>query len=75
MGIWRVTGSTRLQNLAVYCIFVFNSTPNGNKFGSALNRVGVLGARQKFRAGGGEPTPAGAWLTATRRTRISCSPS
>eukprot|EP00983_Pelagomonas_calceolata_P007431 242539-Pelagomonas_calceolata.AAC.1 len=26
MGIWRVTGSTRIQNLAVRSITVFNST-------------------------------------------------
>eukprot|EP00983_Pelagomonas_calceolata_P061152 1146696-Pelagomonas_calceolata.AAC.1 len=29
MGIWRVTGSTRLQDLAVRSIFVLNSTPCG----------------------------------------------
>eukprot|EP00983_Pelagomonas_calceolata_P046297 1140095-Pelagomonas_calceolata.AAC.4 len=31
MGIWRVIGSTRLHNLAARSIFVFNSTPSGNK--------------------------------------------
>eukprot|EP00983_Pelagomonas_calceolata_P014445 460320-Pelagomonas_calceolata.AAC.1 len=30
MGIWRVTGSTRLQNLAVRSI-IFHSTSSGNK--------------------------------------------
>eukprot|EP00983_Pelagomonas_calceolata_P069722 1150478-Pelagomonas_calceolata.AAC.17 len=29
MGIWRVTGSTRLQNLAVRSIIVANGTPSG----------------------------------------------
>eukprot|EP00983_Pelagomonas_calceolata_P070620 1150858-Pelagomonas_calceolata.AAC.4 len=29
MGIWRVIGSTRLQNLAVRSVCVFNSTPSG----------------------------------------------
>eukprot|EP00983_Pelagomonas_calceolata_P065829 1148764-Pelagomonas_calceolata.AAC.2 len=33
----------------------------------------ALGVKQ-FRAGGGESTPTGAWLTATCQTRISCSP-
>eukprot|EP00983_Pelagomonas_calceolata_P075213 1152901-Pelagomonas_calceolata.AAC.1 len=28
MGIWRVTGSTRLQKLPVRSIIVFNSTPS-----------------------------------------------
>eukprot|EP00983_Pelagomonas_calceolata_P028012 878693-Pelagomonas_calceolata.AAC.1 len=37
MGVWRVTGSTRLQNLAVIR-FVLNNTPSGNKFMSILNR-------------------------------------
>eukprot|EP00983_Pelagomonas_calceolata_P127668 1161429-Pelagomonas_calceolata.AAC.7 len=31
MGIWRVARSSWLQNLTVRNIFVFNSTPNGNK--------------------------------------------
>eukprot|EP00983_Pelagomonas_calceolata_P001125 38668-Pelagomonas_calceolata.AAC.1 len=32
MGVWRDTGSARLQNLAVRSVFVLNSTPSGNKF-------------------------------------------
>eukprot|EP00983_Pelagomonas_calceolata_P104064 1158980-Pelagomonas_calceolata.AAC.5 len=32
MGVWRVTGSTRLQNLAVRSVFVFDGTSSGNKF-------------------------------------------
>eukprot|EP00983_Pelagomonas_calceolata_P076558 1153466-Pelagomonas_calceolata.AAC.2 len=31
MGIRGITGSTRLQDLAVGGIIVFNSTPSGNK--------------------------------------------
>eukprot|EP00983_Pelagomonas_calceolata_P110585 1159688-Pelagomonas_calceolata.AAC.1 len=30
-GFWRVTGSTRVQNLTVKSICAFNSTPSGNK--------------------------------------------
>eukprot|EP00983_Pelagomonas_calceolata_P072793 1151877-Pelagomonas_calceolata.AAC.1 len=41
MGIWRVTGSTRLHNLAVRTITVFHSTSNGNKLVSVLNRMGM----------------------------------
>eukprot|EP00983_Pelagomonas_calceolata_P029124 913369-Pelagomonas_calceolata.AAC.1 len=31
MGIWRVTGSTRLHNLALTSFLVFNSTPSGRR--------------------------------------------
>eukprot|EP00983_Pelagomonas_calceolata_P079961 1154930-Pelagomonas_calceolata.AAC.1 len=41
MGIWRVTGSTQLQNLAVRSICVFNSTPSGNKLVGIRNRMGM----------------------------------
>eukprot|EP00983_Pelagomonas_calceolata_P059504 1145946-Pelagomonas_calceolata.AAC.4 len=41
MGIWRVTGSTRLQNLAVRSITIFHSTSCGNKLISILNRMGM----------------------------------
>eukprot|EP00983_Pelagomonas_calceolata_P011156 359334-Pelagomonas_calceolata.AAC.1 len=41
MGIWRVAGSTRLQNLAVRSITVFHSTSNGNKLMGILNRMGM----------------------------------
>eukprot|EP00983_Pelagomonas_calceolata_P047592 1140727-Pelagomonas_calceolata.AAC.2 len=41
MGVWSVTGSTRLQNLAVRSVFVLNSTPSGNKSMSILNRMGM----------------------------------
>eukprot|EP00983_Pelagomonas_calceolata_P014083 450632-Pelagomonas_calceolata.AAC.1 len=41
MGIWRVTKSIWLQNLAVRSISVFNSTPSGNKLEGTLNRVGM----------------------------------
>eukprot|EP00983_Pelagomonas_calceolata_P003317 107621-Pelagomonas_calceolata.AAC.3 len=41
MGIWRVTGSTRLQNLAVRSITVFNSASSGNKLVGILNRMGM----------------------------------
>eukprot|EP00983_Pelagomonas_calceolata_P045850 1139895-Pelagomonas_calceolata.AAC.5 len=37
----RVTGSTRLQNLAVKSIIVFNSTPRGNKLVGVYNRMGM----------------------------------
>eukprot|EP00983_Pelagomonas_calceolata_P013292 424189-Pelagomonas_calceolata.AAC.1 len=40
MGVWRITGSTRLQNLAVRS-FVLNSTPSGIKSMSILNRMGM----------------------------------
>eukprot|EP00983_Pelagomonas_calceolata_P035315 1104423-Pelagomonas_calceolata.AAC.1 len=40
MGIWRVTGSTRLQNLAVRSI-TFHSTSSGNKLVGILNRMGM----------------------------------
>eukprot|EP00983_Pelagomonas_calceolata_P118175 1160479-Pelagomonas_calceolata.AAC.19 len=39
MGIWKVTGSTRLQNLAVRSVFVLNSTPSGNKFVDVFNML------------------------------------
>eukprot|EP00983_Pelagomonas_calceolata_P074748 1152682-Pelagomonas_calceolata.AAC.1 len=39
MGIWRVTGSTRLQDLAVRSIVVFNSTPSGDKLVGIHSRV------------------------------------
>eukprot|EP00983_Pelagomonas_calceolata_P026651 835825-Pelagomonas_calceolata.AAC.1 len=41
MGIWKDTGSTRLQNLAVRSILVFNSTLNGNKLVGIHNRTGM----------------------------------
>eukprot|EP00983_Pelagomonas_calceolata_P053482 1143307-Pelagomonas_calceolata.AAC.2 len=46
MGIWRVTGSTRVQNLAVRTphtrnIIVFNSTPSGNKLVGVHSRMGM----------------------------------
>eukprot|EP00983_Pelagomonas_calceolata_P024443 770611-Pelagomonas_calceolata.AAC.1 len=41
MGIWRVTGSTRLENLAVRSITVFHSTSSGNKLVCILNRMGM----------------------------------
>eukprot|EP00983_Pelagomonas_calceolata_P067202 1149401-Pelagomonas_calceolata.AAC.4 len=46
MGIWRVTGSTRLQNLAVRGVCVFNSTPSGNKLVGIHNRTGMEFARK-----------------------------
>eukprot|EP00983_Pelagomonas_calceolata_P071105 1151068-Pelagomonas_calceolata.AAC.1 len=41
MEIWRVTGSTRLHNLAVRSIRVFNSTPSGNKLVAIHDRMGM----------------------------------
>eukprot|EP00983_Pelagomonas_calceolata_P124469 1161110-Pelagomonas_calceolata.AAC.1 len=41
MGIWRVIGSTRLQNLTVRCVVVFNNTPSGNKLVCLNNRTGM----------------------------------
>eukprot|EP00983_Pelagomonas_calceolata_P009147 296115-Pelagomonas_calceolata.AAC.1 len=41
MGIWRVTGSTRLQNVAVRSICVFNSTPSSNKHVGIHDRMGM----------------------------------
>eukprot|EP00983_Pelagomonas_calceolata_P053172 1143193-Pelagomonas_calceolata.AAC.1 len=41
MGIWKVTGSTRLQNLAVRSVTVFNSTSGGTKLVGILNRMGM----------------------------------
>eukprot|EP00983_Pelagomonas_calceolata_P056748 1144735-Pelagomonas_calceolata.AAC.2 len=40
MGIWRVSGSTRLQNLAVRSIIVFNSMSSGNKLVGVYYRMG-----------------------------------
>eukprot|EP00983_Pelagomonas_calceolata_P053276 1143237-Pelagomonas_calceolata.AAC.1 len=48
MGIWRVTGSTWLQNLAVRSNTVFNSTPGGNKLVCAHNRMGMQFARKFY---------------------------
>eukprot|EP00983_Pelagomonas_calceolata_P053424 1143283-Pelagomonas_calceolata.AAC.2 len=39
MGIWRFTGSTQLQNLAVRSITIFHSTSSGNKLVGILNRM------------------------------------
>eukprot|EP00983_Pelagomonas_calceolata_P056315 1144543-Pelagomonas_calceolata.AAC.1 len=41
IGIWKVTGSTRLQNLAVRSITVCHSTSSGNKLVCILNRMGM----------------------------------
>eukprot|EP00983_Pelagomonas_calceolata_P044640 1139386-Pelagomonas_calceolata.AAC.3 len=41
MGTCRVIGSTRLQNLAVRSICVFNSTPSGDKPVGKHNRMGI----------------------------------
>eukprot|EP00983_Pelagomonas_calceolata_P061846 1147001-Pelagomonas_calceolata.AAC.1 len=41
IGIWRVTGSTWLHDLAVTSTFVFNSTPRGNKLVGIHNRMGT----------------------------------
>eukprot|EP00983_Pelagomonas_calceolata_P006642 218014-Pelagomonas_calceolata.AAC.1 len=41
MGIWRVSGSIRLQNIAERSIVVFISTPSGNKLMGILNQMGM----------------------------------
>eukprot|EP00983_Pelagomonas_calceolata_P065641 1148670-Pelagomonas_calceolata.AAC.1 len=41
VGIGRVTGSTRIQSLAVRSITAFNSMPSGNKLVSMRNRMGM----------------------------------
>eukprot|EP00983_Pelagomonas_calceolata_P029245 916859-Pelagomonas_calceolata.AAC.1 len=41
MGVWRVIGSNRLQNLAVRKVTVFNSSLSGNKLVSILDRMGM----------------------------------
>eukprot|EP00983_Pelagomonas_calceolata_P038066 1136663-Pelagomonas_calceolata.AAC.1 len=41
MGIWRVTGSTRIQNLAVRSAIVFNSTPSATSTASGNKLVGL----------------------------------
>eukprot|EP00983_Pelagomonas_calceolata_P028816 902775-Pelagomonas_calceolata.AAC.1 len=46
MGIWRVSGSTRLQNLAVISMVVFKSTPSGYKLVGIQNRMGTKLASQ-----------------------------
>eukprot|EP00983_Pelagomonas_calceolata_P131523 1161782-Pelagomonas_calceolata.AAC.22 len=47
---------------------------NAENLASQVLLAGASLWASQFRAGGGEPTPAGAWLTATRLTLISCSP-
>eukprot|EP00983_Pelagomonas_calceolata_P060842 1146549-Pelagomonas_calceolata.AAC.2 len=42
MGIWRVTGSTRLQDLAARSIITFNSMPSGNKRVGIHNTMGIV---------------------------------
>eukprot|EP00983_Pelagomonas_calceolata_P075559 1153067-Pelagomonas_calceolata.AAC.4 len=39
MGIWKVSGTTRLKNLAVRSVIVFNSAPSGNKLVGTQNRM------------------------------------
>eukprot|EP00983_Pelagomonas_calceolata_P070515 1150812-Pelagomonas_calceolata.AAC.2 len=39
MGIWRVTGSNRLQNLAVSVIIISNSTPIGNRLARGMLNI------------------------------------
>eukprot|EP00983_Pelagomonas_calceolata_P065543 1148623-Pelagomonas_calceolata.AAC.2 len=41
MGIWRVSGSTRLQILAVRSMIIFNGTPGGNKLVGVHSRMGM----------------------------------
>eukprot|EP00983_Pelagomonas_calceolata_P059501 1145946-Pelagomonas_calceolata.AAC.1 len=41
MGIWRVIGSTRFQDLAVRSITVFNSAPCGDNLVGILKRTGM----------------------------------
>eukprot|EP00983_Pelagomonas_calceolata_P038182 1136701-Pelagomonas_calceolata.AAC.1 len=41
MGIWRVSGSTWPQHLAVRSMIVFDSTPSGNKLVGIHNRMGM----------------------------------
>eukprot|EP00983_Pelagomonas_calceolata_P039226 1137083-Pelagomonas_calceolata.AAC.1 len=41
MGIWRVSGSSWPQNLAVGSGIAFNSTPSGNKLVGIHNRMGM----------------------------------
>eukprot|EP00983_Pelagomonas_calceolata_P078376 1154238-Pelagomonas_calceolata.AAC.2 len=41
MEIWRVSGSTQLQNLAARNMIVFNSTPSGNKLVGVHDRMGM----------------------------------
>eukprot|EP00983_Pelagomonas_calceolata_P056710 1144727-Pelagomonas_calceolata.AAC.3 len=41
MGTWKVCGSTRLQNLAVRSMFIFNSTPSGNMLVGVHSRMSM----------------------------------
>eukprot|EP00983_Pelagomonas_calceolata_P024184 760706-Pelagomonas_calceolata.AAC.1 len=41
MGVWRAGGSTRLQNLAVRSMIVFNSASSGGKLVGLHNRMGM----------------------------------
>eukprot|EP00983_Pelagomonas_calceolata_P046830 1140353-Pelagomonas_calceolata.AAC.2 len=41
MGIWRVSGSTRFQNLAIRSMIVFNSMSCGNKLIGTHKRMGT----------------------------------
>eukprot|EP00983_Pelagomonas_calceolata_P122955 1160955-Pelagomonas_calceolata.AAC.6 len=41
MGIWRVTRSTWLQNLAVRSFLIFNGTPSGIKLIGTCNKKGM----------------------------------
>eukprot|EP00983_Pelagomonas_calceolata_P034420 1078910-Pelagomonas_calceolata.AAC.2 len=45
MGIWRVSGSARLKNLAMRSIHVFNSTLSGNKLVDVHGSMGMKLAR------------------------------
>eukprot|EP00983_Pelagomonas_calceolata_P037317 1136285-Pelagomonas_calceolata.AAC.1 len=50
MGIWRVRGSIRLQNLAVKSMIAFNSTPDGNKLVGAHHGMGMNLASNQHQA-------------------------
>eukprot|EP00983_Pelagomonas_calceolata_P118656 1160528-Pelagomonas_calceolata.AAC.1 len=63
MGIWRVTGSTRLKNLTVGGIVVFSSPSVGNKLVGVHDRMGKKFA-SKFSAH---------WLSSPMYVPLACS--
>eukprot|EP00983_Pelagomonas_calceolata_P086351 1156744-Pelagomonas_calceolata.AAC.7 len=49
MRIWRFSGSTRLQNLAVRNNTVFDRASSGNKHVGILDRMGIKGKEKGYK--------------------------
>eukprot|EP00983_Pelagomonas_calceolata_P115946 1160253-Pelagomonas_calceolata.AAC.6 len=70
MGIWRVTGSTQLQNLAVRGLIAFSGAPSGNKLVTKIHISKGLKSVSKF-----DGTLVDKSHTPGKKTKVKTTPS